>query len=447
MGAALTGAVLSKFTALLLLPTIALVCWASQSGAPSWWRRHWRSWASGLAASAILFVLCYRATHLADFFRALTANNIIMRKGQNTFFHGTRAGGVWYYFLGAFLLKTPLPLILLSIPPFLKGRGWRDPRLVWLTVPVVLLMAAASLSNLQLGLRYVLPIYPFLFILGGQAAALVRPRAAAWCLLGWLAAGSLSVHPDYLAYFNELAGGPSGGWHWLVDSNLDWGQDLGGLRDYVKREGASDVILSYFGYAPAEAAGFPFQGVIGAEMRGHEEHINAAKPVKELLAVSATYLQGLYLTDTFGGNPFEWLKDRRPEAVIGHSIFVWDITQDASMHLRLAHTYLISGRPALARHELSRAAGLAPDQAWGLLMSSFLAPTKSESLKLFARAVKLDPSLGVPWDSIGALPRARDWYESSLKIIKGAFKDDPEGREYRAADAALARLDAPHVVK
>jgi hypothetical protein len=421
LGAALTGAILSKFTAVLLLPTLAVVCWTSKQGAPSWWRRQWRAWAPGLTAGALLFLVCYRGTHIVEFFRALTANNVIMKQGQYTFLHGIHKGGLWYYFVGAFLLKTPLPLILLCLPPFFYKKSWSEPRLTWLSVPVVMLVAAASLSNLQLGLRYVLPIYPFLCILAGKTAESIKPRAAAWCLLGWLAVGSLAVHPDYLTYFNELAGGPSNGWHWLVDSNLDWGQDLRGLSDYVRNDGASDVILSYFGFAPAEAAGFPFQDIFGLEMRGHEPHLNGPEPTKELLAVSATQLQGVYLYDAFGGNPLEWLKDRKPESVIGHSIFVWDITRDADAHLWLAHTYFISKRPAQARRELARAAALAPPRAWGLLLASFLAPTKTEGLKLFAQAARLDPTLGAPWDQITALPRARAWYVHGLARLGVPF--------------------------
>ena len=127
-------------------------------------------------------------------------------------------------------------------------RGGMGPREYALWIPIALIFLSNTLFNsLQIGVRHALPAYPLLFIAisprvacllagwkrGGRAAALA---AAAAFLLAWHAAGTLAVAPRYLQFFNELAGGAEGGHRWLIDSNIDWGQDLIRLREYLQRE-------------------------------------------------------------------------------------------------------------------------------------------------------------------------------------------------------------------
>jgi hypothetical protein len=110
-------------------------------------------------------------------------------------------------------------------------------------------------QNINIGHRHVLALYPFLFVAASRVATLAWEARARWgraalaVLVFWYAASVLRVHPNYLAYFNEAAGGPSQGWRWLVDSNVDWGQDLPGLKGYMDRSGIPRVTLCYFGTA------------------------------------------------------------------------------------------------------------------------------------------------------------------------------------------------------
>jgi hypothetical protein len=140
----------------------------------------------------------------------------------------------------------------------------------------------------------------------------------------WQLVGTLRVHPHYLAYFNELVSGPENGYKYLVDSNLDWGQDLKGLGAYLKAQRIDQVELSYFGTADPAYYGIhytclPSFGILSKDKCPIESGFQDRAGV---FAVSATHLQGVYLDDPY---TFDWLKEREPEAVIGHSIFVYRV--------------------------------------------------------------------------------------------------------------------------
>jgi hypothetical protein len=204
------------------------------------------------------------------------------------------------YFAVTFLLKTPVPLLLLvalalvRLPRLRRG----DAVFVWLPVLVYVLLTATR--GLQIGHRHLLPVYPFLFLAAGEAAASLaawrRPAglALAAALGLWYAGGTLRNHPHHLAYFNELAGGPANGWRLLVDSNLDWGQDLKRLAEWMRQNRVPRLKLSYFGSAdPA------YYGIAGENLPGyrspHPARVTRVIAPGDVLAVSATNLQGVYL--------------------------------------------------------------------------------------------------------------------------------------------------------
>ena len=170
------------------------------------------------------------------------------------------------FFLWAFALKTTIPFMAAaawSLWMVLRrgvGEAGTAPlarRLLPLT-PLLTLIAvygAFSLaSHLNIGHRHLLPLYPPLYILAGALGRWFR-RPVHWAaavvvaLVGWHAGESIAVAPHYLAYFNELAGGPENGYLHLVDSSLDWGQDLPGLADWLAKNQrpGEKAYLSYFG--------------------------------------------------------------------------------------------------------------------------------------------------------------------------------------------------------
>ena len=173
---------------------------------------------------------------------------------------------------------------------------------LWLILVIYGLFALTS--NLNIGHRHLFPLYPPLFILAGAAGAWFSRRTA-WAgavvalLLVWHVAELLSVWPNCLTYFNEFAGGPKNGYRHLVDSSLDWGQDLPGLKDWLRdhklEDGTTPVYLLYFGTARPEyyrinatqLPGFFDRAPVGREM------IQPLQP--GYYCISATLYEGLYL--------------------------------------------------------------------------------------------------------------------------------------------------------
>lgn len=241
-----------------------------------------------------------------------------------------------YYHLVAFLLKTPLPLLAGGLFGFGAWAAWRSPgrRDYCLFLSVVFVFAANALLNpLNLGVRHALPAYPLLAIAASPwlAAPLERiaagsrktrdlaPAAASIALLGWFLYGSVAVAPRYLQYFNELAGGPESGHRWLVDSNVDWGQDLIRLRAYMEERHLESVHLAYFGRVDPRVYGIRFTPLVEGASHG-------------TAVVSASLLMGrpYWVWRTPGelvwshNGAFTWLQRFAPAARVG-SMFVYEL--------------------------------------------------------------------------------------------------------------------------
>jgi len=228
------------------------------------------------------------------------------------------ATGWWYYFPVAFLIKTPvaiLVLLVLSLALFKRARADRGSE-CFVIVPPVLFFIACVLGKIDIGLRYLLPIYPFLFVFISRLAMpalghrkLLTPVVC--LLLGWYLVSSLSIYPHYLAYFNKLIGGPSQGYRYLVDSNLDWGQDVKGLKKYLRERGIEKI--GECGFYPEV---LDYYGINHAPLPANSEGVSG------YVAISAMDLQCVRRDDT---HAFDWLKKRRPVAQVGYSIFVYEM--------------------------------------------------------------------------------------------------------------------------
>jgi hypothetical protein len=194
--------------------------------------------------------------------------------GDPSFLFGrSYEGGRWYYFPALWLVKTPLPELVLSLGAILVGLRRRTitafrSRLLLAPV-VVMLLAFSLLSEKQLGLRMLLPAAPFFALWTGvtlgERLRQRRPLIAIALLCALFIGESVRAHPQYISCFNQLGGGPSRGFRYALDSNLDWGQDLIRLRRYQEENGIESIQLLYFGRVAPEIYGVrytvPVQGL------------------------------------------------------------------------------------------------------------------------------------------------------------------------------------------
>ncbi len=183
------------------------------------------------------------------------ANTKLTSFADTSYFFGhVYRHGSWMYFPACFLIKSTLPLLLMVVlvPVALAFGYWRRGReLIFLTAPVVIYLAVAMSSYMNIGMRHLLPIYPFLYAMtAGAAVVLVRRRwwwgAVFGVLLAWQVATSVRVSPAYMAYANEAWGGPSQVHRYLSDANSDWGQQLKDAKAYLDARHVSQCWFAYF---------------------------------------------------------------------------------------------------------------------------------------------------------------------------------------------------------
>jgi 4-amino-4-deoxy-L-arabinose transferase-like glycosyltransferase len=354
---ALGCALLSKYSALLLLPIYCILLvfvFFSQEkvSLPEHFPCSGVLMKDGSGAklcrlAALLFIISFLALcvvclgymfHLEYYVKGAMHQLAHAERGHPTFLMGMYSStGWWYYYLIAFLLKTPLPLLTLLVLSVLFYRKHPRSRFLdhaFLVVPVVVFFLFFSIELLCIGLRYILPVYPFLFVLAGMAITFrLKPVKVVYSvvvavLCGWYVISSLAIYPHYLAYFNEAAGGSDKGYTYLVDSNLDWGQDLKGLGEFMKKKGIEKIHLSYFGAADPRYYGIDYEWMpsyyLPDDYSGEQRDRVFRFPRSGIVAISATNLQNVYFSDK---KFYDWLKEYTPIDKIGYSLFIYDLDQ------------------------------------------------------------------------------------------------------------------------
>jgi len=366
----------AKTSNLLLIPLIgvltAIRTWAESYRSPIEQRWRWPracpersrravvAWGAMVTGALFILWALYRfeirpVPHLtgavpvpaASYWEAVAWVRHEMGLGRPAFLWGQHTiWGWWYYFPVVFVLKTPLPLlILLGLAVWLRvtRRIARPPSADYaLWIFPLLHFGLSAFSTLNLGYRHILSTVPLMTIYAARVMDWPSLRSrwgrrGLFLLLGWLTITALFIFPHHLAYFNELVGGPANGYRYLVDSNLDWGQGLKHLRRYLNEQDINDVWLGYFGTAdpayylqkagPAlsEAEGIRYRSLFAPSSPYPAEDFSPINPAPGWYAISATVLQGPFSPEP---DLFDWFRRHEPVARVGYSILVYRVEPD-----------------------------------------------------------------------------------------------------------------------
>ena len=272
-----------------------------------------------------------------------TLTGLLEQSGvKPNFLLGQVGTGWWSYFPVAIGVKTPLPLLLLATSGIVAMvRGGQARRQVALWAAPLAFLALALTGVLTIGYRHMLPALPFLCLLAGNNEAWFagRGRSVAQGLVGaaalWLLVATLWFFPNHESYFNEVAGRWTNWSNILVDSNLDWGQDLPALRDEMAARGIERVNLAYFGKAAPEVYGVQYSPLPGylRFMNGREPAaFNPVAPEPGWYAISATSLR-LGTLDAASTDLYAWFRTRTPDGRAGYSINLYHVTDAQATHV------------------------------------------------------------------------------------------------------------------
>jgi hypothetical protein len=333
-------AVVTKFSAVILLPVYFLleVLQFHSNKGKAWLRKRGSLWGWGLSAALLWISLMYLPgtlkipgfrwplSYFWEGFRTTVAYS-----GHPTFFLGELSPtNHWAYYPVAFLLKSPLPILaFLSLAAWLGlTRRLRIPAWQWLT-PFLLFVAV--LHFLNLGIRQVLPIYPFLILVAAQGAGWLwspgRPsprflcRALVTMALAFQAISVASCFPGQVGYLNELVT-PEKRLYWLGDSNLGMGLNTQRLAEAAKRKGWTRVKLAYFGETDPSLYGMKWQPWTQKDLAGPQPGW--------VYAVNVGFLQlgQAYFPDAAAINQ-GWMTRQRPTGMIGSTWYYYEISGNA----------------------------------------------------------------------------------------------------------------------
>ncbi len=277
-----------------------------------------------------------------------------MANGMPSYFFGkVYAHGIWYYFPAVIAIKSTIAfmaLLAIAVAAIVVGRFRRWREILFLTIPPGLYLLVAMTSHLNIGARHILPVWVFLgvFVAGG-AWAWIQPAvdARGWNRRWSYAVGgllllhivsSVSVYPNYMAYANELWGGPSQTYKYLTDSNTDWAQQLIAVKRYTDRHGIKDCWFAYFAdpFLRAEDYGIPCKPLPTPDSFS----ANVPRPVTVEIAgpvlISAGTLNGFEYGSSVL-NPYREFEKLKPDASIADGVLVFEGTFRIPLASALSH--------------------------------------------------------------------------------------------------------------
>ena len=345
-GLAVALALATKYSAISLLPAAVVVLALEAVG-----NRDRRRWATAFARGALVAVLVgYIAlvglyggdSTLSSLFHGVFFKVEQARAstdGLVPYLMGTTSERApWYFFIVAFFFKTPVALhLLLLVSAFvavrrrtrLRSRAfWTSSKLRMPLVGLVVFGSVLLLSGTGNGFRYALPALPLLLAVVAVCSAHVweharrSVRAVLVVITVAYAVSPVWAFPHFLAYTSEYVGDKDRAYEVFVDSNLDWGQGLLELRDYMDENDIPSVYLSYFGSAVPEGYGIEYRPLMSWHILP-DRSLSPGVSAPEYAVISATNLVGIYLP----GDPFAAFREAEPVEVLGHTMFVYPIAQ------------------------------------------------------------------------------------------------------------------------
>jgi 4-amino-4-deoxy-L-arabinose transferase-like glycosyltransferase len=323
LGLAIAGGALAKFSFIVFFPVCALAILIARRPAIE----ASRSARGILIAASVAFVVVWAGYQFTfgpskawgnvrvpapAFVDGLNVVKIHNELGHDAYLLGNvRRLGWWYYFPAVFFFKTPLPFQLLALAGMMiivrRRREYLD-----LVLILVAVMLSVLPSTINIGIRHILPIYPPLCVVAAIGAAELWRRAraarvAVVALCAWLFIGVALAHPDYLAWFNEAAGGHPE--RIALDSNLEWGQDMLRLRRIVRERHIDKIYVLAI-------------NEIGLD--GHDVYLEPSRPTRGWIAVGETQI---HLDEYARAGGYDWLKRYQPVERVGKSIRLYHVVE------------------------------------------------------------------------------------------------------------------------
>lgn len=348
-GAATGLAMVAKFTALLLGPVYILLTLATWMLRPATRNVRWVLTAALpiVLLSWLTITLAYGFDPDLSLFRSGVSR--IYSDHASVYFHyllgELSTTPYWYYTIVAYLLKVPTAVLLLlgmaavtlgvRLARHLRpvgpddqgdsraGAGESDrndlENVLFLLIPVGVIVGASFFDAANIGLRRILPAFPFLLLFAGFAVRAADSRAArvgVGLLLVWAVGAGVWIYPHHLSFFNVVAGGPEQAPYLLDDSNIDWGQDLPGLGAWQRtRPPSEELRVLYFGSAVG-----PAYGVRGVAF----DHADRPRPRPGVYAISVHHLVSFRKYILQGLPGVDWLTEFEPIERIGNSIYIYE---------------------------------------------------------------------------------------------------------------------------
>lgn len=253
-------------------------------------------------------------------------------------------GGRWFYFPVAALIKFSAMVLIFALAACFSWRFWKKHRreLLFLIAPPAIFLAASCASNINMGIRHILPVLPFLILFGASGTWVLLSRyknGLAVCAVAVIlhAASSLHAFPNYIAYSNEFWGGPSNTYRYLADSNVDWGQSMKEAKAYLDRAQPKSCWMIHAYNDMDSDYGIPCGETSEFKVDEPPQHFSGT------VIVTASALAGI-LNYTGGARTAAMFRNLQPKAKLGGSaLFVYEGDFDLSSFVASYHAQQSAG--------------------------------------------------------------------------------------------------------